>query len=194
MTTEKKTTTAGTRSGNPAKKAAAKKAVPAPQGPVAPSSASEFKKNKKGKLLLLPSGLTVTARRVDLQSFIRRGEVPNALLPIVEEALAKGKEMDTAKMVSGDKVSMEMVNDMFNMVEQVTIETVIAPRIQPVPTDDRGMDIPIDSELRDEDTVYIDEVDPEDKMFLFQWATGGTEDLASFREEASSTLAALDQS
>lgn len=37
---------------------------------------------------------------------------------------------------------------------------------------------------RDPDKVYADEVDLEDKMFIFQWAVGGTADLARFRQES----------
>lgn len=178
-------------SGNPAKRAAAAQA----------SSVSDFKKLKKGHSLELPSGLTVVARRVSLGAFIKKGEVPNALLEIIQEALSKGQQADIAAMVGVEgedgSVDLDMVKDMFETVESVVMEMVSQPKIHPLPTEDEDQQ-PIDptdteaiEEAKSDDKVYIDEIDEEDKMFLFQWATGGTSDVATFREEASTSLAAV---
>lgn len=37
--------------------------------------------------------------------------------------------------------------------------------------------------------IYTDEVDQDDKTFIFQWAVGGTADLETFRREQAATLA-----
>lgn len=192
------TSTSKTRSGNPAKKAAAKQAASAA------SSAAEFKKRKKGGTLPLPSGLSVVARRVELRTFLKRGDVPNSLLEIVEEALNKGGEMDPKALLDAEEgsVDMDMVEDMYDTVDLVVIECVINPKVHPlvwtagdlekelIPPDG-GVGDEISEEDRDENTLYIDEFDDEDKMFLFQWATGGTADIATFRKEASASLDAL---
>lgn len=170
----------------------------------AASSAAEFKKRKKGAPLELPSGLIVVARRVELRSYIQRGEVPNALMGVVEEALAKGREADVSKMVGSEdgKVDLDMVNDMYEMVDGVVMESIVDPKVHPlVWTEQDAVDglIPEDSEVgdeiaeeeKDDSVLYIDEVDDEDKMFIFQWTTGGTADLATFRQEASASLDAL---
>ena len=44
---------------------------------------------------------------------------------------------------------------------------------------------------KDDDLLYVDEVEDEDKMFIFQWTTGGTADIATFRQQASTSLAAV---
>lgn len=183
------------RSGNPAKKAAAAKKKAA-------SSASDFKKRKAGQFLALPSGLTVRAKRVELQTFILQGNVPNPLMEIVSEALEKGNQTDLKRMV-GDaegKVDIEAVREMYGMVDSVVMACVIEPKVHPLPTrDDLSVwneehpdEIYLDpDDLRSDDRVYIDEVEDEDKMFLFQWSSGGTEDVARFREEARADMATL---
>lgn len=169
-------------SGNPAKKAAAKKAAPKKTAQV--SSASAFKKRAKGQPIQLPSGEVVLAKRVELQTFILQGNVPNPLMSVVSEALEKGQKADIAKMVGVDegKLDLEMVKDMYEMVNAVVMACIVEPKVHPVPEDE---------DERDDDLLYVDEVDDEDKMFLFQWSSGGTSDLATFREEARKDLATL---
>jgi hypothetical protein len=181
-----------TRIGNPAKKAAAKKV----------SSASDFKKNAKGRDLELPSGLVVRAKRVELQTFILQGSVPNPLMEIVGEALEKGKKADIPKMMGVDegKLDLAMVNDMYEIVNALVCASVLEPKIHPVPTADmmalyneEHLDETISDpeELRDDELVYVDEVEDMDKMFIFQWNSGGVEDLATFRREFGADMDAL---
>lgn len=155
----------------------------------AASSASDFKQLKKGRVLPLPSGLSVVARKVELRTFLKQGEVPNPLLVAVEEALNKGKEMDLAAMTGNNpesRVDMDMVNDMLEMVDKVVLQVVLEPKVH---------DVPEDEDDRDDDLLYVDELDDEDKMFLFQWASGqGTDDIAKFREEATKDLVSLAKS
>lgn len=159
-------------SGNPSKRAA--------------SPASEFKKGKKGKVIQLPSGLFMQVRRVELRTFLQRGDVPNPLLPLVEEALSKGQnaDLDGITGFKDGKVDLELVNEMYDMVNTVVCSVAIEPKVFPVPEDE---------DARDDDLLYVDEVDDEDKMFLFQWSIGGTDDVATFRREAEEGLVALAQ-
>jgi hypothetical protein len=184
------------QSGNPAKKAAtkrttAKKVAAAPPAEVeeqvvdAPESVSDikaFKKRREGQMLQLPSELWVRARRVDLQTFILKGTVPNPLVEIIQEALAKGQKANIASMmgVEEGQIDLEMVNDMMEVVDSVVIETLLEPKVHDLPEGER-----------DDDLLYVDEVDPEDKMFIFQWAVGGTSNLEQFRKEARADLDAL---
>lgn len=171
------------------------------------SSAADFKKLKKGQLVTLPSGLSVTARRVPLSTFVRQGDVPNPLLPIVDEALNRGKAVEASSLMGEDGVDMDTVNSMLEMVDAVVIEALITPKVHPVPTEDEDgdpfvigenwatqaeLDAAID-EARDDDLLYIDEVDDEDKMFIFQWVLGGTGDVERFRAEAEADVASLVQ-
>lgn len=175
-------------SGNPAKKAASKKVTQKRvEASRQASDVSAFKKRKKGSSLELPSGLVVVARRVELRTFLERGDdVPNPLLEVVEEALNKGSKASPSDMlgVEGKGVDLDMVFEMYEMVNSVVRETVVEPKVHEVPDDE---------EDRSDDLLYVDEIEDEDKMFLFQWATGGTADLATFREEATAGLAALAQ-
>lgn len=180
MTTTKKTTTKkaaakkpSARSGNPAARAAAKT-----------SSASDFKKLSKGVDLPLPSGLAVRAKRVDLGTFLSSGNVPNPLMGVVTEALEKGQNANVAEMIGDDegKVDFEMVKEMYEMVNKVVISSVVDPKVHEAPED------PDD---RDDDLLYVDEVDDEDKMFIYQWAVGGTSDIETFRREARADLDAV---
>lgn len=162
----------------------AKKSTATKEAEKAASSIAEFKARKKGKSVTLPSGLVVTARRVALRAFLDQGDVPNPLLEVVEEALNKGREMDMNQIVGGDgqKVNLDMVRDMYSMVDKIVMTVVVNPKVHPEPEDEND---------RDDDLLYVDEVDDEDKMFLFNWSQGGTEDLAKFREEASQDLVSV---
>jgi hypothetical protein len=158
-------------SGNPAKKAEQAKA----------SSASEFKNRRKGRTLPLPSGLSVVARRVELRSFLDEGDVPNPLLPIVEEALNRGKQVDMQEII-GEKVNVDMIQGMLSMMDTIVIASVVEPPVyeNPGPEDDE-----------DDDLLYVRDFEDEDKMFIYQWALGGTDDIARFRSEATEDLASL---
>lgn len=182
------------RSGNPAKRAAAKKK---------PSNVSEFKRRARGEVLELPSGLTVRAKRVQLQSFILQGAVPNPLMEIVQETLNKGAQADLKGMVGdldGKDINLDQIREMYEMVDGIVQSSVQEPKIHDAPTqndlavwNELNPDDPKDNvdDLRDDDKLYIDEFDDEDKMFIFQWAQGGTDDVARFREEARADMATL---
>lgn len=158
-------------SGNPAKRAAA-------------SSVADFKKRKKGMSIELPSGLVAICRRVEIRTFLQQGDVPNALLPIVEEALNKGKGIDIDEVTGLGKgqLNLDLVGEMYEMVDKVVMSVCVEPQVLPVPEDEAD---------RDDDLLYVDELDDEDKMFLFQWSSGGTADLATFRREAEASLVSL---
>ena len=182
------------QSGNPAKKAAAKKATA--------SDVKAFKKMREGLILDLPSGLSVRAKRVELQTFIRQGNIPNPLMSVVSEALEKGKKADVSQMMGVDegKIDLDMVKEMYEMVNAVVAASVTEPKVHPLPTKDDveiwntqhpDEQVNTPEDLRDDDLLYVDEVDDEDKMFIFQWASGGTADIERFRQEAATDLASL---
>ena len=178
MPTAKKTSaprkTAASRSGNPANRASANEV----------SSVSDFKK-KSGGIIELPSGVHMRLRNPGgMRVFIQAGTIPNSLMTIIQESLDKGKTTNIAeKIVGPDGVDEQMVNDMLHMLNVVIVECAVEPRVEMPPADESS---------RRDDTVYADEVDDEDKMFVFQWVTGGTRDLEQFRRELSEELGTLD--
>lgn len=124
----------------------------------------------------LPSGKKIRIKRSSFQAFIKFGIIPNGLMAEVQSALAKGVEPDIAKLAAGD----EAITEMIAMVDNVIVFVAIEPRVYPLPSGD---------EEKDDNLLYVDEIDEEDKMFIFQYVTGGTKDIAQFREEATKSLA-----
>lgn len=91
------------------------------------------------------------------------------------------------------------------MMDEITCLVVLQPKITPVPvprepteqdledypdleTDDEGLWIP----PRKPGLIYVDTVDDEDKIFLFQYVMGGSDDLKSFRTKLDEGMADLE--
>jgi hypothetical protein len=138
---------------------------------------SEWKKKSEPHPLDLPSGNTCLMQPVGMDVFIKQGFIPNSLLAIVQKALAAGEagkadELDMSEFMAEALVDPEKIRDIFQVADAVTVYCVVEPRVYPVPTD---------SVLREEDKLYVDEIDLDDKLFIFNVAVGGTKDLEPFR-------------
>jgi len=145
------------------------------------TSAKQWKsKTSKGTPLVVPSGNTCLVRTPGMQVFIKQGLIPNSLMPIVQEAMNKGKAPKNLEF-DPDK-NPELLNEMMDLMDAVTVYCVIEPKVEPEPA--------TEDERRD-DVLYVDEVDFNDKMFIFQYAVGGTADLAKFREELGEHMEAV---
>lgn len=148
-------------------------------------SAREWK-GRRGKELNLPSGNTVLVRNPGVEHFLRTGVIPNSL----KSAIMEGLEGDSAK----DKLQALLkdekdVVELFELMNRILLQVVIEPKVRPTPLDESGNLVPLED--RDLDFIYVDEVDLEDKAFIFQYAMGGTNDLKSFREEQKDSLESL---
>lgn len=161
------------RSGNPAKKAAEKKL----------SSVSEFKK-KNTSVEELPSGMVVKLRNPGgLKAFLGTGDIPNSLMPIIQKALDKGKNVDIQnELMSDGKLDPKLLNDMMKMMDNVAVMTMVEPNLQPEPKSE---------EDRSDDTLYVDEVPDDDKQYIFSWISGDVKDLETFREQRESGVDAV---
>lgn len=190
------------KSGNPAKAAAAVKESEQKRDDAAVSDVSSFKARAQGQIIKLPSGLSAKLKRVDLQTLIKGGSVHNPLMGIVSEAIEKGKGMDASKMLNDDEgeIDLNAVNDMFDMVNRICVACFVEPELHPLPEEDEeGNELDsLDEDdwvtiqaLKDENLLYVDEIEAEDKMFIFQWSMGGTDDVATFREESRADMDAL---
>lgn len=156
------------KSGNPAKRAEAKA-----------SSASDFKKNRGG-VITLPSGLAVKANRAGgLRAFVEVGTIPNSLMGIIDDAVKGGKKPDMSTVITEEGIDAQMLEDMIALTDAVTCKVVVEPKVYPVPENESD---------RDDERLYVDEIEDEDKMFIFQWVTGGTTSVERFRQESASTL------
>lgn len=151
-----------------------------PQGAPAVTSASAWKqKTVQGTPLVVPSGNTCLVQAPGLQVFIKSGMIPNSLMPIIQDAMNKGRapgntDFDLEK-------NPEMLEEIMDLMDAITVYCVVEPAVHETPVDAAGKPIPFAQ--RDPETLYVDEVDFQDKTFIFQFAVGGTSDLEKFRAE-----------
>lgn len=157
------------------KKTAAKKAVP-PK----PTTAQEWKK-AAAEPVEMPSGNYMVLRKIGMQTLMATGKMPNNLMKIVRGAVDKGTGMDNVDMgeiIEDEKQLLEMMSFMDDLICMVSVN----PKVHPVPEDEAD---------RLDTMLYTDEVDAEDKSYVFAYVTGGTTSLEQFRETASANVATL---
>jgi hypothetical protein len=150
-------------------------AVKQPTDHQAPTPAKGWK--KAGAVLTLPSGNTMRLKNPGIMELAHQGLIPNALMATIMTSVQKGQEPTADSLMEGVEVQ-----DMFDMMANAIISMAVEPEIHPIP--EAG-------EPRDPELLYIDEMDEPDKMFIWQWATGGTDDVEQFRRESGDVLAAL---
>lgn len=181
-----------------------KKTTPEPQGV---TTVQEWKQSSTAKAheLKLPSGKVCLVRRAGIEMFLKQGEVPNPLMEKVGQLITKAQELGKAgapgpgvkdeDLDAFTKSIMEnpsQINDLFDMVDMATVQIVVEPKVSPVA--DR-LAIEADESLSDHEKrekidsqLWVDEVDLEDKMFIFQYAVGGSKDIERFRLETGQHL------
>ena len=185
--------TSSKRSGNPAKKA---------------TTAKKWKRNK-GEELPLPSGNVALVKRPGPAALLDKGILPDSLMPIVQQAIKSGKGLkpeDEAELMKDPEKILEALDAMDRLLPVVVVEPRVLYHKREIEPAARTMtpgeaygpvkweDIPDQSrfahavvmgvpEAEAEDVLWSDEVDIEDKMFIFQYAVGGTRDLERFRSE-----------
>lgn len=168
-----------------------------------PTQPRDYKKSKKGATsakswkkkaqteLELPSGNVALVRAMRITDMLAEGFFPENLrgeilgqIGKAENGVGKpGDPTDGADAIQKMFEDPEKMSDMFEIFDKVLLKCVVEPQVLPVPADD---------EDRDEELLYVDEVDLEDKVFIFQWAVGGDDDLTSFREEFSESVGSLE--
>jgi len=141
------------------------------------TSAKEWKSKslRKGKEMVLPSGHTCIAARVNLMVFMKSGKIPNSLRGMIDQAM-DGKEISQDeildKLLSGDEKTLKTFEDMMKMADAVVCDCMIEPKVIPAPATE---------EERSDSILHVDEMDEEDRLFVFNYAVGGTRDLETFR-------------
>lgn len=153
-----------------------------------PTSASAWRKGgASSPPIELPSGNFARLRNPGLQGFIKMGFIPNSLLGVIEKAIGSAKQGKDTTGVSDDEMmellkDQERLNELFDLYDRVTVHCMADPAVQPVPEDEAD---------RDDETLYVDYIDFEDKVFIFQFACGGTKDVESFRRQQEQNMGAL---
>lgn len=180
-----------------------------------PTSAREWKR-PEGEELKLPSGNVCLVRRPGMEKLFEAGVLPDELTKIAVEAIDRttAKPQDHKKKGEDDEVDPEMMKkflatdhaltDIFSSFDRVTAMCVIDPQVRwhlrhevdddgnrRMDADNRPAYETIPVEDRDVDILYTDDIDQEDKTFIFNFAVGGTRDLEQFREEYSDAVATV---
>lgn len=193
--------------GNTPKKKTVKKTEPAVTTGPTPAGEWKGRQSLAGQDLPLPSGNVARVRNIAPEAFFASGFMPDSLTQLVREAINKKSGLPPAKVqqIAGDPKKVAEAMETFN---RVLVYCVVEPSIEPVPgcgeffgpEDDRTQcnrdpneAVHTNREVvgfhkfimsgRDANTLYADEVDLEDKMFIFQWALGGVSDLEAFRKQ-----------
>jgi hypothetical protein len=165
------------------------------------SQIGDFRERMGGKIEL-PSGLVVKAKNPGgLTAFIANGTIPNSLLAIVQKALKGGNTGDAMEEASKLADDVDSLGEMIELMDVVTAQVIQEPKVRRAPTqadvDRHNLLFPENQvtepdELRKEDEfLYTDEIELMDKQFLFQWISGGTRDLETFRQKYESNVAAV---
>lgn len=161
-------------------------------------------KARMGGIMELPSGLVMKLKNPGgLQAFIANGTIPNSLLGMVQEGLRGKQGAEAAKAAADLANDLESLGDMLQMLNLVMVQAAQEPKVYPVPTPEdlerHNIMNPSNSfetideyrEHFDDNRLYVDEIDEMDKQFVFQWVSGGVRDLATFRAQFQSNVAAI---
>lgn len=143
--------------------------------------ASQWKNNKTIELTVPSGNVCLVRRPPGIQSYLVNGSIPNALMPMITAALDGDNDGEiNLKDIASDPAKLQAV---FSLADRLVLDTVIEPHVMPLP--DPGTD-------RDDDCLYIDEIDLDDKMFIMSYAMAGVKDLESFRSGQAQRMASLE--
>lgn len=156
---------------------------PANKPKPAPTSVTAWKKSAEIPVLELPSGNAMRVKKIGAQALMATGIIPNSLMGYVQKAIAKGKaeevtEEDMAELLKDEK----KVQEIGRLMDKVTILCAQEPEVHEAPAP--GVE-------RDDSLLYVDEIDGEDKMFIFSVVCGGTTSVEQFRAEHERNVASV---
>lgn len=143
-------------------------------------------KNKGGELheLTVPSGQDCLVRRPGVEPLIEIGllDKVDGLTGLVDQKhikRVKGEKSVDIDSLAKDKDSLLNV---IKTVNDIIVHVVVEPEVLPVPEE---------GTKRDPESVYVDDIDLNDKMFIFNYAIGGTSDLEQFRQQSEQTAGSV---
>jgi hypothetical protein len=150
------------------------------------TSVGQWKKKNQVPPLLLPSGCVMKIRKIGLQALMQMGVLPNSLLGFAQKAVAQGEGKGAEGLSDQELMELvgnpEQVAEIGRFMDKMMCLVAAEPEVHPAPA--AGVE-------RDDELLYVDEIDDEDKMFIFQVVTGGTTDIAEFRRETSAAMATV---
>jgi hypothetical protein len=153
------------------------------------TSASQWKKNAGAKPvdIELPSGNVAKVKQIPMPTLLADGLFPDSLAGFVREAINKDEAPADVKATADKQISELTKNpqdlaDVFALFDKILVLAVVEPAVLPVPEDDND---------REDELLYADEVDMEDKMFIFNFCVGGSKDLDRFRAESAAAMGSM---
>jgi len=156
--------------------------------------------------LELPSGELCQVKRPGVQGLIKAGVLHSmdTLTSIVQgETIpkAQGKSPVDVKAIINDP---ERFSKMMEVVDKIVIHVVVEPKVvsnlvpvldekdQPVLDNDNEPTFrELEDDERDENLIYVDYIDQMDKMYIMNFAVGGSADLAQFRQETEAFMGGI---
>lgn len=178
------------------------------------TSAQQWKKVSQGEEVELPSGNVALIKRPGMEELFAAGVLPDELTKIALDKVgeAQGRPQDFKKKKAAQNLDTEMlqkfmqgenaVADIFQSFDRITEMCVVQPEVRwhmRRIVDEDGHPVMDKNEKftyekipyaeRADDVLYTDDVDMEDKTFIFNFVVGGTRDIATFRQEYGDALA-----
>ena len=163
--------------------------------PTEATTASEWKRGQ-GRPCRVRSGNIALVRPFDPAVFLSSGRVPNLLLPMLEDML---KHHEGGKRIEVD--SMARVEAAMDLIDAVVVEYTAEPQVHPVPSgcmqcqrtlvehDEQDHDfVPTP---RDPDKLYVDQIDMDDKIDVYEFALSEAAPLIPFPEEPERSVDAV---
>jgi hypothetical protein len=155
--------------------------------------------------LELPSGEMCQVKRPGVQGLLKAGVLHSmdALTAIVQQdtiPTAEGKPKVDVQKIMDDP---EKFNTMMETVDKIVIHVVTEPKLVTPAITQAMVDDPetaftaadlgreLEPEERDPELVYIDYVDMMDRMFIMNFAVGGSADLVQFRKETADVVGSV---
>lgn len=144
------------------------------------TGAQEWLTEAEGRLEELPSGKVVRVIMPGMQAFLEADLIPNELMPIIMGAIQKHQPATTTELQDIQR-DPAMLLKLVETTDRIFQYCVTEPKFE----------MAVAREDRVAGVLYTDMVSTEDKGYVFQIAVGGPRDLAGFRAEQATQLAAL---
>lgn len=157
------------------------------------TSVSEWRSpTKTGQIIELPSGNRARVKRtMDLMELLKAGKIPNPLNSIVEEMIAQGKAD-----LSNEEIGADAVIQMIDFIDDNVVRAMVDPKCERPPA-------PKENETADEYSarlieweppsgkLSVNDIDLDDRMFIFAFSQGLASDLESFRRAQGAVMAPI---
>lgn len=174
-----------------------------------PTSAKNWRKRTGGHELELPSGNMCLVKRPGMQKLLTAGIMPDSLTPIAMQHIAQAESGGRSSKSQEAKLEKELMDkvmqdpaqltEMMQSFDKVVAMCVVEPKVRVhwyTETDEQTGHLPADAkvgddipdDVRDDEILYTDDVDDEDKHFIFQYVVGGSSDLEEFRQEQTAAM------